>query len=163
MYLSEAAERYTGEYRHWDLLEMGWKYNMDDIHAALLVDQIDRVDQSWERRKKLWEHYDDLLAKTAGIQIPEVRGESARHLYTIWVAPLKRDQILHKMQARGIGVAVNYRAVHILSYFKNRFNLNPHDFPVAHDIGECTISLPFYPSLSMDEIDYIAASLKEIL
>ena len=61
----------------------------------------------------------------------------------------------------GIGVAVNYRAIHLLTYFKKRFRFKTGDFPIAEDIGDKTLSLPFYSKLQDHEIDYIIKSIKE--
>ena len=159
----DAATRYTGYYQHWDMIALGWKYNMDDVHASLLVGQMDNLEEYWQRRKAVWDTYDKGLANIPGIIIPETRGKSARHLYTIWVEPKRRDEILHSIQNREIGVAVNYRAIHTLTYFRKAFGFEPEDFPVANRIGESTISLPLYPKLKDSEVDYIIDSVKRIV
>ena len=61
---------------------------------------------------------------------------SAHHLYTVWVPPARRDEVLHRLQQSGIGVAVNYRAVHLLTYYRERFGYERGTFPVAEKIGE---------------------------
>lgn len=158
----DAATRHTGYYQHWDMISLGWKYNMDDVHASLLVGQLDNLDEYWQRRKSFWEMYNKGLAGIPGIRIPETRGKSARHLYTIWVDPKRRDEFLHSIQDKEIGVAVNYRAIHTLSYFRDVLGFRPDDFPVARRIGESTISLPLYPKLKASEVDYVIESVKEI-
>jgi len=159
----DAAIRYTGYYQHWDMISLGWKYNMDDIHAALLVRQIDKLDKYLQRRKEICKKYSEGLTSIPGIRIPEIRGKSARHLYTIWLDPKKRDNVLHRIQDKGIGVAVNYRSIHTLQYFRYRFSLKPEDFPKANRIGNMTLSLPLYPKLSDDEIEYAIETLKQLL
>jgi len=159
----EAADRYHGLYKHWDMIDLGWKYNMDDIHAALLVDQIERMEELWKRRKKIWEWYDSGLQDVPDITLPSAKGKSALHLYTVWVPPEKRDAILHALQQRNIGVTVNYRAVHTLMYFRKRYQFRPEDFPIAYRIGQQTLSLPFYPKLSEREVAYVIENLKAII
>ena len=97
------------------------------------------------------------------VRIPKVIGKSARHLYTIWVDPKKRDQVLHKMFEHQIGVAVNYRSVHNLTFFRNTFGFRQKDFPNANRIGESTITLPLYPKLTDSEVEYVIESVKQIL
>jgi dTDP-4-amino-4,6-dideoxygalactose transaminase len=150
-----AAGRYHGEYQHWDMLTMGWKCNLDDIHAALLVDQLDRLHTLWARRHALFERYERGLAGKPGVGRPQVAGKSAHHLYTIWVDPARRDGVLHALQQRGVGVAVNFRAIHLLTYFQETHGYKPGTFPKAETIGDSTISLPFYPKLSDEEVDYV--------
>ena len=162
-----AAERYVKKYRHWDMKFMGWKYNMDDIQAALLISQIDRLDQYLQRRQYLEMLYRELLSSIEGldfIEVPPVGEISGHHLFTVLLPKsISRDVILKKMQKRGIGCAVNYRAVHTLHYFKREFNYKPTDFPVANEIGNRTISLPLYPKLSKTDIRIICKTLKELL
>lgn len=157
----EAADRYHGVYKHWDMIELGWKYNLNDIQSALLISQLDRLDVLWKRRKTLWDRYDAALQPIEGIEIPVVKGKSAYHLYTIWAAPEKRDQIISALQQKEIGVTINYRAIHVLSYFQQRYHFVPQDFPAAYTIGQRTISLPFYPNLTETEQEYVIESVKE--
>lgn len=158
-----AAERYTGAYKHWDMVELGWKYNMFDIQAALLLNQMDRLEGLHARRKAVAERYDSAFSGVSGVDVPETRGESARHLYTIWVNPERRDDILHALQAAEIGVAVNYRAIHTLTWLKNRLGLEDADFPNALSIGNRTISLPFYPGLTPESQDYVIENVIRIV
>lgn len=158
-----AEERYWGKYRHWDMEMLGWKYNMDNIKAALLVNQISRLDGYWKRRKQIYDLYMSGLGGIKNIRFPKIIGKSAFHIFSIWVLPQRRDEILYRIQKKGIGVAVNYRAVHNLTYFRNRFGFKPKDFPVADLIGNSTISLPFYPKLADKEIKYVIESLRKII
>jgi len=158
-----AAGRYHGSYQHWDMLTLGWKCNLDDIHSALIVDQLSRLDALWARRREIYERYEAGFSGTPGLGRPAVVGKSAHHLYTIWVDPARRDQILHDLQERGVGVAVNFRAIHLLSYFSETFGFKRGDFPRAEAIGDRTISLPFYPKLSDAEVDYVIAQVLEVV
>jgi dTDP-4-amino-4,6-dideoxygalactose transaminase len=158
----DAASRHTGHYQHWDMISLGWKYNMDDVHASLLVGQLDNLNEHLQRRKALWDVYNKGLADIPALRIPETRGESARHLYTVWVDPKRRDDVLHSLQDKGIGVAVNYRSIHTLTYFRDVLGFSKDDFPVARRIGESTISLPLYPKLTDAEVDYVIESVREI-
>ncbi len=159
-----ASERYNGHYQHWDMELMGWKYNMDNIKASLLINQINRIEEYWQRREEIAKRYETEFDKV-GIEYPIVlpNSKSGRHLFTIWVDPEKRDDILHKLQDKGIGVAVNYRAIHLLKYYRETFGYKRGDFPVAENIGDRTISLPLYPKLTDDEVGYVIKSVKDVV
>ena len=161
----EAADRYTKEYEHWDLLELGWKYNMSDIQAALLIPQLKKVEQYWKKRQYIYNKYADAFKGLKNVNVPELypNSKNGYHLFTVWVKPPRRDIILKKMQKKGIGVAVNYRAIHLLTKFTQLFGKGRGSFPVAERIGDSTISLPLYPKLKDNEIDYVIDSLKDIL
>jgi dTDP-4-amino-4,6-dideoxygalactose transaminase len=158
-----AADRYTGTYQHWDMTSLGWKYNLSDILAVLLVGQLDRLDAQLQRRLSLGKAYDSQLRGAPGLDIPTRPGQSACHLYTVWVPGARRDRILHELQKNGIGVAVNYRAIHTLTYFREKLGYAPEQFPAALEIGQRTISLPLYPALKEEEVAYVCRTLREIL
>ena len=162
---SEASDRYTKCYRHWDMPVFGWKYNMDNIQAALLIGQLGRIEELWQKRDTLWKIYEEALSHLKGIgllkTLPNVR--HARHLFTILTPPGKRDSLLFAIQDRNVGSAVNYRPIHLLKYYRKTFGYKKGDYPVAEDIGKRTISLPLYPSLKKREVRYIVQVLKEVL
>ncbi|HBG92135.1 MAG: hypothetical protein A3J81_01350 [Nitrospirae bacterium RIFOXYB2_FULL_43_5] len=160
-----ALDRYTKIYRHWDMPVLGWKYNMDNIQAALLIGQLQRIEELWSQRVRIWKIYEDAFKDIKGIEILKTVSNSkhARHLFTILVSPEKRDEILHKLQKRGIGVAVNYRPIHLLKYYRETFGYKEGDFPVAEDIGKRTVSLPLYPRLDNTEVCYVIESFKKVL
>ncbi len=160
-----AADRYTKRYEHWDMPILGWKYNMDNIQAALLIGQLGRIESLMAKRDSLWSEYEQTLCDTKGITmlrtLPDVR--HARHLFTVLVDPARRDEILWALQRRDIGVAVNYRAIHLLKYYRETFGFREGAYPVAEDIGRRTISLPFHTFLTKEQIEYVAQALREEL
>jgi len=162
-----ASSRYTKKYEHWDMEMMGWKYNMDDIQAALLINQLGRLDENRNRRQYLDELYRELLQDIEGLDFIEAPGKDERrahHLFTVLLPRrCSRDKIMHRLQEQGIGCAVNYRAVHNLTYFKKVFGYKPKDYPVANEIGNRTISLPIYPDLSDNEVLHVSTTLKGLL
>jgi dTDP-4-amino-4,6-dideoxygalactose transaminase len=160
----EAAGRYTERYQHWDMLELGYKANLSDIQAALLVSQLPRLDTQLARREAIARRYEQAFASMPGVDFPRVPAgaRSARHLFTIWAPPELRDEALRGLQDRGIGVAVNYRAMHLLSYYRTRFGFGPGSFPVAELIGERTITLPLYPMMSDDDVEYVIETVRSV-
>lgn len=160
-----AADRYTKKYSHWDMSVLGWKYNMDNIQGALLIGQLERIDDLCARRANVFNKYKDALSSIRGVRllktIPDTK--HACHLFTILVPDGNRDDILLSLQEQGIGVAVNYRPIHLLSYYRERFGFKEGDFPVAESIGKSTISLPLYPTLTKEEQDYVIKNIKEIV
>lgn len=160
----DAQERYRlGKFQHWDMIELGWKYNMDNIKAALLIGQINHIDAHWLRRFQIYRQYKQKFNNLKAITMPKVIGKSALHLLTVWVNPARRDNILFNLQKKGVGVAVNYRAIHNLSFYKSHFNFRSSDFPVADRIGKRTISLPFYARLKQGEIEYVVKTVSEVI
>ena len=83
-------------------------------------------------------------------------------MFTILGSPEKRDSVLWQLQERGIGVAVTYRAIHLLTFYRQTFGYKIGMFPVAEKIGCSTITLPLYPSLTNEEVQYVIKAVKEV-
>ncbi len=162
-----ASYRYTRKYEHWDMETMGWKYNMNDIQAALLIRQIDRLDEYRQKREYLENLYREHLGDIDGLDFiegPQETEVSGHHLFTVLLPKrVSRDEVIEKMQETGVGCAVNYQAVHTLSYFRDKFGYKPRDFPVANEIGERTLSLPLYPKLTEEDVTVVCEHLKRIV
>jgi UDP-4-amino-4-deoxy-L-arabinose-oxoglutarate aminotransferase len=173
-----ATERHGALYQHWDLVELGYKANLTDLDAALLRPQLPRVEEKRTRREQLVRRYESLLReRVPDMQTPpptvrgvpwlvERRGTSSHHLFTMHTWPGERDAMLSKLGAAGIGTAVNYRAIHELTYLVEALGLPRGSLPVAEEIGDRTISLPMYPTLPEGEqdrvVDAVAAAWAEL-
>jgi UDP-4-amino-4-deoxy-L-arabinose-oxoglutarate aminotransferase len=160
-----AADRHREGYQHWDMTVLGWKYNMDNIHAALLLSQLDRVDENWRKRDAVAQWYVQKLKDCPGISFPSLQPgiRHARHLFPVWIGNGRRDAIVQGLQREGIGVVVNYRAIHLLTYFRETFGFRVGAFPNAERIGEDTVSLPFYPSITEEHVSVVADTLTRLL
>ena len=160
----EAAGRYTARYQHWDMLALGYKANLSDINAALLVGQLPRLNAQRERREVIARRYETAFRDLPGVGFPVVRehATSARHLFTIWVDGERRDEYLWQLQEKGIGVAVNYRAVHLLSYYCTNFGFRRGRFPHAEAIGDRTLTLPLYPGMTDEDVDTVIGAVREV-
>lgn len=156
----DASKRYTDKYEHWEMEMFGYKANMTNVSASLLLNQIDRIDENWQRRNRIAQYYESQFGDMCMKVPPDCK--PARLMFTILVDADKRDDILHKLQDKCIGVAVNYRAIHLLKYYRETFGYKRGDFPVAESIGGRTISLPLYPKLTDDEVEYVVKCVKEI-
>jgi dTDP-4-amino-4,6-dideoxygalactose transaminase len=160
-----AADRHREGYQHWDMTVLGWKYNMDNIHAALLLPQLERLEENWHRRETVAQWYVQRLKECSGLSFisskPGVR--HARHLFPVWIGNGRRDGIIQGLQREGVGVVVNYRAIHLLTYFRETFGFRAGVFPHAERIGNETISLPFYPAMSEKQVVVVSETLTRLL
>lgn len=156
-----AAQRYTKKYSHWDMSVLGWKANLDNVKAALLIGQLDRVDEQWKARERICRKYEQALSDIPGLTLMEVvpGSKSARHLFTVRPPAARRDDFLAGLQERGVGVAVNYRSVHLLDYYVKEYGYKRGDFPVCEKIGDETVTIPLYPLLTEEETDYVIEAI----
>ena len=161
----DAASRYQKKFQHYDMKFCGWKYNMSNIQAALLLPQLERVEKNLRLRQKAWDVYLKHLSDVPKIGLPKIvaGSRSALHLFTVWVSPKKRNSILTELESAGIGVAINFRPIHLMSFYRKRFGFRKGDFPVAENIGNKVITLPLYPTLKPGQIKYVCDTLKSLL
>lgn len=160
-----AADRHHEGYTHWDMVTLGWKYNMDNIQAAMLLPQLERLESNWKLRDALAQSYMQALAGLPGLSWPQTPPGSrhARHLFPVWIDHGRRDSIISGLQKQDIGVMVNYRAIHVLTYFRETLGTRPGDFPIAERLGDAEISLPFYPRMPEEYVDRVAMTLSDLL
>lgn len=160
-----AAQRHGRPWRHYDMELLGYKYNMSNVQAAMLTGQLARTEKMRRRREEIASTYRSAFAGVDGIDLPEVPAGclSACHLFTIWVHPDRRDALLDALQQADIGVAVNYRPIHLMKYYRETFSFSEGLFPKTEKIGASTISLPLYPKLTPEEIDYVVSGVIDAL
>ncbi|TMK38507.1 MAG: DegT/DnrJ/EryC1/StrS family aminotransferase [Actinobacteria bacterium] len=155
-------------FRHYEVVEPGFKFNMTDVQAAVGIHQLPRLDGWIKRRAELWKRYDELLADLPLLTPPppDERAGHARHLYRIAVAPdapMKRDELLDFMTSRKIGVGVHYRGVHLHPYYRTRYRIDPASLPVATGLSGATLSLPLGPAVTDDDQLDVVEALRDAL
>jgi len=160
-----AADRQREGYKHWDMVLLGWKYNMDNIQAAMLLPQMKRIGEKSAMRQKLAGLYEELLSKIPEVTVLAVRERTvhARHLFPVLVNATVRDNLIAELNKIGINVMVNYRAIHLLSYFAKEYGYKEGDFPVAEAMGNTIISLPFYPTMHEESVMLVVECLARIM
>jgi dTDP-4-amino-4,6-dideoxygalactose transaminase len=168
-----ATERHGNAYQHWDLAELGYKANLTDLDAALLRPQLARLEEKRALREEVAARYESRLRERvadlnspppAGQGVPwlvERRGRSTHHLFTIHARSGERDALLSKLGVAGIGTAVNYRAIHLLTYLAESLAIPRGALPIAEEIGDRTISLPMYPTLGRDDQDRVVDAVAQ--
>ncbi len=157
-----AADRHVEGYRHWDMIQFGWKYNLDNLHAALLIPQLKRIESNWRKRQAIADRYRELLEGVAGVRVIGIPSPltHANHLFPIRVDGSIRDKVVQKLINQGVGVVVNYRAIHLLSYFSEQFGFKAGDFPIAEKFGNEVISLPMYPNLPLSSVERVVEAVR---
>ncbi len=156
---ADAWKRFSDEgYKHYMVVEAGFKYNMMDIQAAIGIHQLKRVEECLVRRQEIWKMYDEGFADLPiGLPAPEEPDtRHARHLYTILVdeevCGVSRDRFLDRMTRENIGVGVHYLSVPEHPYYQQNYGWKPEDTPESMRIGRQTLSLPLSAKLTDGDV-----------
>lgn len=140
---------------------LGFNYRLSDLHAALGISQLNRLDSFVEKRRALAHRYHQLLAELP-IQLPLPedleKDKSAWHLYMIHVDPAKRLTLFDKLRAQNIGVNVHYIPIHMQPYYQS-LGFAKGQFPQAEAFYAGAITLPLYPDLSFEQQDIVVGEV----
>ena len=166
--LSKDAWKRFGDdgYRHYFVVECGYKYNMMDIQAAIGIHQLARIESNYLKRQVIWKIYQKSFEDLPVISPtePEEGTRHACHLYTLLIDRVKcglsRDSFLEAMTKRKIGVGVHYMSIPEHPYYRERFGWKPEDYPNAMRIGRQTVSLPLSPKLSISDVEDVISSVR---
>lgn len=166
---TDAWQRYgSSGYKHYEVLDVGFKYNMTDMQAALGLGQLAKVQTHWERRLALWLRYDALLS---GLPLtlpskPPVTVRHGYHLYTVLVDKsrigIDRDEFVSRLMQAGIGTGIHYRSIPEHRVYRQRFEWEPSDYPNALRIGQRTVSLPLSAGMTEADVDRVVDAIRQI-
>lgn len=147
---------------------VGFNYRMTDLQAALGIVQLGRLDELVGRRRELAAVYDEALSALPGVVVPRVP-DGAEHTYQSYVlrltgeAAMRRDEVAVALQRRGISTRQGTHAVHLLAYYRRRYDIAPEDFPRSLDADRNSLSLPIFPAMTAEEQDHVIAGLRYLL
>jgi dTDP-4-amino-4,6-dideoxygalactose transaminase len=163
----DAWKRFSDDgYRHYQVTECGFKYNMMDLQAAIGIHQLQRVEECWVKRSEIWKHYRAALAELP-LRLPrdfEPETRHACHLFTVLVdearTGISRDRFLEAMTSRRIGVGVHYLSIPEHPYYQRTFGWKPEEYPHAMRIGRQTVSLPISAKLTGEDVEDVIAAVR---
>jgi dTDP-4-amino-4,6-dideoxygalactose transaminase len=166
----DAWKRYSDDgYKHYDVIEVGFKYNMMDLQAAIGMHQIKRVEQYWQRRLKIWNRYNSAFSDLP-VAVPASLDEESRHalhLYTVLInedeAGITRDEFITRLHERNIGTGVHYRSIPVHPVYQRRFGWRPEEYPNAYSTGQSTVSLPLSAKLSDEDVEDVVEAVRYVL
>lgn len=166
----DAWKRYTAKGSwYYEVIEAGYKYNMTDIAAALGIAQLKKCNEFYRKREKIANKYTQSFKEVPEIKTPVIRdnGTHAWHLYVIQLnlkmLKINRAQFIEKMKENGIGCSVHFIPLHLHPYYKNTFGFKSKDFPVASYVYERIVSLPIYPKMTDEDVDYVIDNVIKII
>ena len=156
-------------FKFYDTVAPGYKLNLTDLQSAMALHQMERIEDSYQRRTEVWKAYDAALGQMKGIETPPEPGEGrhAHHLYPVRLKleqlSITRDEFLEALKAEGIGAGIHFISLHLHSFYRDTFGFVPDDFPVAARISQRTLSLPLSPALTDTDVEDVIAAVRKLL
>jgi dTDP-4-amino-4,6-dideoxygalactose transaminase len=157
-------QRASGHATTYDILELGYNYRMDDIRAAIAIEQLKKLPSDLDTRANVRRRYVEQLAGVKDVVVPfaDNKGFVSNYIMPVVIAKgdaSYRDAIREKMHDAGIQTSVHYPAVHRFSVYKDY----PAFLPQTEYVTDHEITLPMYAALTMDQVDFICSVLDSAL
>lgn len=152
----------------YDIVEPGYKYNMFDIQAALGLVQLSRMEEMQARRLAIAARYQEEFGKIDAVEPPFVPEFTTHcwHLYVLRIVPelltIDRDQFIVELNERNVGTSVHFIPTHTMTAFR-KLGWKEGDFPMAEKHFERIISLPLYPSMTDEQVQYVIDAVRNIV
>lgn len=145
----------------YDVVDIGWKYDISELDAAYALAQYKRLDKTIEKRRKIAKRYNELLEGVKHVSLPV---EKRDHIYQLYIIKIdrNRDGFARALKERGIHCGLHYIPLHLMTYYKQKYSLRVNDFQNALQTYQQVLSLPIYNSMSDADVEYVCEMVKEV-
>ena len=164
------CERNQGRAPDMDWLDhdrLGFNYRLSDIACALGLAQLSRLDELLAARRRVADLYRQALAGIEGLTLPGEDSGGARRGWFVFVvqapAGRDRDETVRALAERGVPSKPYLPAIHLMSYYRERFGHRPGAFPVCEDVAARSLALPFFPEMTEGQVARVAEALSAVL
>jgi perosamine synthetase len=148
-------------------VRLGFNYRLDDIHAAIGIGQVERLDEILGLRGRVAERYDELLGGLGAVELPCPDDAEHRRSWFVYVVALPdnetRERVIAAFEREGIGYNRYLPSIHLQPYMRERFGFREGLCPVAEDVSPRTLALPFFTALDAASQERVAEVLASAL
>ncbi len=148
---------------------LGYNYRMSELHAALGLAQIRRLDEIVARRQHVAETYMRRLLTSTDIVLPTLNDQTVMSWF-VFVVRLattytreERDRLIAGLRRHDVGAADYFPCIHLQPFYRELFGYKPGDFPIAESVSARTLALPFHNHLTDREVEFVCQTLELML
>jgi perosamine synthetase len=146
---------------------LGYNYRLSELSCALGLAQLERLDELLAGRSRVAALYSETLTGVEGLELPCSDEGGDRRSWFVYVVQLPRgidrDAAVLALRERGVDSKPYLPAIHLFSFYRERFGHREGEFPVCEDVARRSLALPFYPELTDGEVEGVAETLREVL
>ena len=146
---------------------LGFNYRLSDLACALGTAQLERLDELLGGRERAAALYGQALADIEDVELPYPDTDGNRRSWFVYVVKLPRevdrDATIESLRARGIDSKPYLPAIHLMSFYRERFGHREGEFPVCEDVSRRSLALPFFPQITEGQVARVADALREVL
>ena len=152
-----------------DFKMLGFNYRMTDLQASLGLVQLSKLEKFIQERQMWAEYYTENLKNIAWLNPQKASEDITQHAWQAYVCyvdpdkvPMPRNEIMDLLQQQGIATRPGTHAVHMLKFYKEKYDINPDDFPGAKACDSNTMAIPLHNKMAREDFDYVIEALKAI-
>jgi perosamine synthetase len=146
---------------------LGFNYRLDDLSCALGLAQLERLEELLAGRARVAALYSEALGDVDGLDLPCPDSHGDRRSWFVYVVQLPRgvdrDASVEAMRERRVDTKPYLPAIHLMSFYRERFGHREGEFPVCEDVAARSLALPFFPELTDGEVEQVAAALRDVI
>jgi perosamine synthetase len=146
---------------------LGFNYRLSDIACALGIAQLERLDEMLDARARVAGLYREALAGAAGLELPcPDHGGSVRGWFVFVVqlpGGVDRDETVHALAGKGIQSKPYLPAIHLMSFYRERFSHREGEFPVCEDVAARSLALPFFAEMTEGQVGRVTEALRTVI
>jgi perosamine synthetase len=146
---------------------LGFNYRLSDIACAIGIVQLQRLDAMLAGRARVAALYGEVLGDVEGLTLPCPDAGTARRGWFVYVVQLprgtERDEVVRALAEREIPSKPYFPAIHLMTFYRERFGHREGEFPVCEDVAARSIALPFFPAMSEGQVQRVAGELRAVL
>ena len=164
------SERNQGRAPNMDWLDhdrLGFNYRLSDIACALGLAQLERLDEMLAGRARVAASYRQALADLDEVTLPCEDQDGARRGWFVYVVQLPRgvdrDGVVRALAQHGVPAKPYFPAIHLMSFYRERFGHREGEFPICEDVAERSVALPFFPAMTEGQVEQVAETLVDVL
>jgi perosamine synthetase len=164
------SERNQGRAPDMDWLDhdrLGFNYRLSDIACALGIAQLERLEELLAGRARVAALYAEALSGVQELTLPCPDGGGSRRGWFVYVVQLPRgvdrDQTVRELARHGVPAKPYFPAIHLMTFYRERFGHREGQFPVCEDVAARSIALPFFPAMSEGQVARVAQELAAVL
>lgn len=164
------SERNQGRARDLGWLDhdrLGFNYRLSDVACALGLAQLEHLEEMLAGRERVASWYRDALAGIEGLDLPCTEAGAVRRGWFVFVVQLPgeadRGAVMHELARRGVPSKPYFPAVHLMSFYRERFGHREGEFPVCEDVAARSLALPFFSQMSESQVEVVATALTKVL
>ena len=159
-------DRHRGHAHSYDVVKLGYNYRLDEIRAAIGLEQLKKLPANNQRRREITAQYHHDLGEMSEITIPfmSAHGQSASHIMPILLDETQnRSKFVEDMKARGIQTSGHYPPIHLFSDYQNRFGYQAGLLPLTESVGRRVVTLPLHPLMSDEDVILVSEAVQSIV